>query len=67
MSYETLVVSREGPLGVVQLNRPEALNALNTKMVTELIEALSDFEKDDGVRCLVITGTERALDRKSVV
>ena len=61
MKYETLVVSREGPLGVVQLNRPEALNALNTKMVTELIEALSDFEKDDGVRCLVITGSERAF------
>ncbi len=61
MSYETLLVAKEGPLGVITLNRPDALNALNTKMVTELIDALSGFEKDDDVRCVVITGSERAF------
>ncbi|QQG48836.1 MAG: enoyl-CoA hydratase/isomerase family protein [archaeon] len=61
MPYETLVVSKEGSLGVIALNRPEALNALNTKMVTELIAALEDFDKDEEVRCLVITGSERAF------
>ena len=61
MSYETLLVSKEGMVGVITLNRPEALNALNTKMVTELIEALSEFEKDEGVRCLVMTGNEKAF------
>jgi enoyl-CoA hydratase len=61
MAFETLKVSKEGMVGVVTLNRPEAMNALNAKMVTELVEALSEFEKDDGVRCLVIAGGERAF------
>ena len=61
MNYETLVVSKEGPLGSITLNRPEALNALNWKMVNELIAALSDFEKDESVRCLVLAGSEKAF------
>ncbi len=61
MDYETLVVAKEGPLGVIALNRPEALNALNTKMVTELIDALTTFERDDSVRCLVLAGSEKAF------
>ena len=61
MNYETLLSSKEGMVGVITLNRPDALNALNTNMVTELIEALSEFEKDVEVRCLVITGSEKAF------
>ncbi len=61
MAYETVITSKEGHVGIVTLNRPDALNALNTKMVTELISALTDFEKDEEVRCLVITGSERAF------
>jgi enoyl-CoA hydratase len=61
MDYETIIVSKEGALGIVTLNRPQAMNALSTKVVTELISALNDFEKDDGVRCLVIAGSERAF------
>jgi len=61
MNYETIVASKDGMVGVITLNRPEALNALNMKMVTELIRALAEFEKDDGVRCLVITGNEKAF------
>jgi enoyl-CoA hydratase len=61
MGYETLTVSKEETLGIITLNRPDAMNALNAKMVTELIEALSEFEKDDGVRCVVLAGSERAF------
>ena len=61
MSYETIVVSREGALGSITLNRPEALNALNMKMVNELVSALEEFEKDDSVRCVVLAGSEKAF------
>jgi enoyl-CoA hydratase len=61
MDYETILVSKEGMVGVITLNRPQALNALSTKMVSELISALDKFEKDDGVRCLVIAGNDRAF------
>jgi len=61
MAYETILTSKEGMVGVITLNRPQAMNALSTKLVTELISALDEFEKDDGVRCLVIAGSERAF------
>jgi len=61
MGYETIIVSKEGPLGIITLNRPQAMNALSNKVVTELISALDGFERDDGVRCLVMTGRERAF------
>lgn len=61
MGYETISVSKEGMVGVITINRPQALNALNAKLVGELIDALGDFERDDGVRCLVIAGSEKAF------
>jgi enoyl-CoA hydratase len=61
VSFETLQVSREDKVGIITLNRPDAMNALNSKMVTELISALDEFEKDDGIRCVVLTGSERAF------
>ena len=61
MTYETVKTSKDGHVGTITLNRPEALNALNNKMVSELIGALGEFEKDDGVRCVLITGSERAF------
>lgn len=61
MEYETIEVSKEGMVGIIMLNRPKAMNALNTKLVTELISVLDEFEKDDGVRCLVMAGSERAF------
>src|SRR6266852_8927510 len=61
MNYETITVSKDAMVGVITLNRPQAMNALSATMVTELISALSSFEKDDGVRCLVIAGSERAF------
>jgi enoyl-CoA hydratase/carnithine racemase len=61
MAYETLIVEREDGYAVVRLNRPEALNALNSKLLGELGRALDEFEHDDGVRCVVLTGSEKAF------
>jgi enoyl-CoA hydratase len=61
MVYETVLTSKEGTLGIITLNRPQAMNALSSKLVTELISALDEFEKDEGVRCLVMAGSERAF------
>jgi len=61
MAYETLLTSKEGMLGIIILNRPQAMNALSSKLVNELISALDEFEKDEGVRCLVIAGSEKAF------
>ncbi len=61
MEFKTLLVSKEAPLGVIKLNRPEARNALNNTMVSELIEALDSFAKDEEVRCVVLTGDDVAF------
>ncbi len=61
MSYETLIVTTEGPVTLIKLNRPEALNALNDKLVTELTAALDAAEADDAIRAMIITGSERAF------
>ncbi|MDG6920280.1 MAG: enoyl-CoA hydratase/isomerase family protein [Nitrososphaerota archaeon] len=61
MNYETLSASKEGPLGVITINRPDAMNALSNKLVHELVSALTAFESDEDVRCLVIAGSERAF------
>jgi len=61
MAYETVLTSKEGMLGIITLNRPQAMNALSSKLVNELISALEEFEKDDDVRCLVIAGSEKAF------
>lgn len=61
MDYDTLNVSREGRVGIIALNRPQALNALNSKLVKELIGVLDELEKDDGVRCVLLTGSEKTF------
>jgi enoyl-CoA hydratase len=61
LNYETLSASKEGPLGVITINRPDAMNALSNKLVHELVSALTAFESDEDVRCLVIAGSERAF------
>jgi enoyl-CoA hydratase/carnithine racemase len=62
MSYETLIVETPS-VGVtlIRLNRPEALNALNSQLLGELSKALDAAEADESVRCLVITGSDRAF------
>ncbi|HYE42331.1 MAG TPA: enoyl-CoA hydratase-related protein, partial [Caulobacteraceae bacterium] len=59
--YQTLIVEQEDGYALVRLNRPEALNALNSTLLGELSAYLDSVEHDDNVRCIVLTGTERAF------
>jgi enoyl-CoA hydratase len=61
MSYENILVETRGKVGVIQLNRPAALNALNAKLKSELASAIDAFEADAGIGCMVITGSEKAF------
>src|SRR5918911_1628028 len=61
MTYETILVETRGKVGLVTLNRPQALNALNSTLVSELNRALDGFEADPGIGCVVITGNEKAF------
>ena len=61
MAYETLIVDVEDHICLIKLNRPDALNALNTHLLTELGKALAAADANDKVRCIVITGTEKAF------
>jgi len=56
-----ILVKTEGPVGIVTLNRAQALNALNSALLGELCDALEDFDADLAVRCIVLTGSERAF------
>ena len=56
MAYDNITVERKGAVTVMTLNRPQALNALNTAVLAELTEAFAAFEKDDGQHCAVVTG-----------
>jgi enoyl-CoA hydratase len=61
MAFETILVETRGRVGLITLNRPKALNALNSQVLTELIEALTGFDGDAAVGAIVITGSERAF------
>lgn len=61
MSYENILVETRGRVGLVTLNRPKALNALNDALMDELGAALVAFDQDEAVGCIVITGSERAF------
>jgi len=61
MAYETLLVETEGAVTRLTLNRPQALNALNNQVLSDLIAALSAYDADDSQRCAVITGSEKAF------
>jgi enoyl-CoA hydratase len=56
MSYETLIVEQRGAVTLIQLNRPQALNALNSTVQRELIAAMAAFEADESQGCVVLTG-----------
>jgi enoyl-CoA hydratase len=61
MSYETIIVETKGKVGVIRLNRPAALNALNAQVNADLTAALDAFEADDAIGCVIITGSEKAF------
>ncbi len=61
MPYKTLIVDVKDHVALIRLNRPEALNALNLHLMQELSSALTAMDSDDAVRCIVITGSEKAF------
>jgi enoyl-CoA hydratase len=61
MSYETLLVEQRGAVTLITLNRPQALNALNSVVLAELIAALSAFDADESQGCAVLSGNEKAF------
>ena len=61
MAYENIEVETHGHVGLARLNRPKALNALCTPLMDELARALDDFEADEAIGCIVITGSDKAF------
>ncbi|HXO90564.1 MAG TPA: enoyl-CoA hydratase [Stellaceae bacterium] len=59
--YQNLLVERRGAVGIITLNRPQALNALNAALITELASALDNFESDAAIGAIVLTGGEKAF------
>jgi enoyl-CoA hydratase len=62
MPYEMILTETPAPgVGLVRLNRPQALNALNSQIMREIFDALEAFDRDDGVGCIVLTGSDKAF------
>lgn len=61
MKYENIIVETHGKVGIVKLNRPKALNALNDQLMDELGDALLKFDADENIGCMVVTGSEKAF------
>ncbi|UXU74917.1 MULTISPECIES: enoyl-CoA hydratase [unclassified Paracoccus (in: a-proteobacteria)] len=61
MAYQTLTVEIDDYVALIRLNRPEALNALNSQLLRELGDALADADRNEKVRCVVLTGSEKAF------
>src|SRR5215471_10349974 len=61
MDYQNIVVETRGRAGLIRLNRPKVLNALNEALAVDLRQALAAFDADDGIGAIVITGNEKAF------
>jgi enoyl-CoA hydratase len=61
MTYETILVETKGKVGIIRLNRPQALNALNAQVNKDLAAACKAFEADANIMCVIITGSEKAF------
>jgi len=61
MAYETIIAETNNGVGVIRLNRPKALNALNTQLMGEVVAAAQAFDADAKIGCIVITGNEKAF------
>ena len=61
MTYQNILVETRDKVGLITLNRPQALNALNSALIAELNQALDSWESDDSIGCIVITGSEKAF------
>ena len=61
MGYETIKVETKGKVGIITLDRPKALNALNVQLMGEVVQAAQHFDANDKIGCLIITGSEKAF------
>jgi len=61
VTYETILVETRGKVGLITLNRPKALNALNSQVMSEMMSAAQAFDADANIGCIVITGSEKAF------
>lgn len=61
MAYETLLLTKENGYTLIQINRPQALNALNTQVLKDIYNALFEIDHDDDMKCSIITGNEKAF------
>jgi enoyl-CoA hydratase len=61
MDYANILVEAQGRVGLIRLNRPKALNALNDELMNEVGQALLNFDADDAIGCIVLTGSEKAF------
>ncbi len=59
--YDTLLLESHGPVLLIRLNRPEALNALNQQLMTDLAAAVTAADANPAVRCIVLTGSDKAF------
>jgi len=60
-TYNTIIVEKQNPVGIITLNRPEKLNAMNLEMKNEIFDALSEMEVDDDIKAVILTGAGRAF------
>jgi enoyl-CoA hydratase len=61
MPYQNIIVETQGRVGVIRLNRPQALNALNATLIKELVAAVDSFDADPNIGCILITGNDKAF------
>ena len=61
MAYKTILLDTEASVGLITLNRPDAMNALNSELMSELTAALDEYEVDANIGCIVITGSAKAF------
>lgn len=61
MAYETLLLTKENGFALIQINRPQALNALNSQVLTEIYNVLFEIDHDDAMKCSILTGSEKAF------
>ena len=61
MAYNTIIVEVEDQIATIRLNRPDALNALNAELLSELAQAVTELEADSRIRCTILTGSDKAF------
>lgn len=61
MTYQNIIAETKGKVGVIRLNRPQALNALNAALIAEVAQAVAAYEADPNIGCMLVTGSEKAF------